>query len=34
MIYELRTYTLVPGKQGEYLHQCRAKLTLECARPK
>jgi hypothetical protein len=28
MIYELRTYTLIPGKQGEYL-----KLNAEVGRP-
>jgi hypothetical protein len=28
MIYELRTYTLQPGKQGEYL-----KLNAEIGRP-
>src|SRR5260370_41360201 len=28
MIYELRTYTLIPGKQGEYL-----KLNSEVGRP-
>ena len=28
MIYELRTYTLMPGKQGEYL-----KLNSEIGRP-
>jgi len=28
MIYELRTYTLMPGKQGEYL-----KLNSESGRP-
>jgi hypothetical protein len=29
MIYELRTYTLIPGKQGEYL-----KLNAEVGRPR